>query len=122
MNLIKHTLWVTDVDQEKGILYAEMRMDGDDFTKYLCEFEFEDLKTRVSESEFEGLIYMGAPMSKTSKSLPDLRQGRIFELHEDEDDEEYGKIHVPKFEPYTEEDIKRAEKQAEEWSRRMKEE
>ena len=121
MAIIKHTLWVTDVDEEKEILYAEMRMNDDEYSKYFCEFEFKELKKRVSDSEFKELIYMGGPMSHTSKSLPDLRQGRIFQLLEDEEDEEYSKINVPEYDPITEEEIKKAEKQAEEWSKLFKE-
>ncbi len=123
MAIIKHKLWVTDVDEKEGtlsaeIVYAEEYEMGN--SRNFATFELDDLKKRVSASDFEELIYMGGPVSHTSKSLPDLRQGRIFELHEDDEDEDYNKIHVPEFKPYTDEEIKASKKWTEEMFKNIK--
>ena len=124
MALIKSRGWVTDLNEEEGTLSAEIvfaeELDMGN-ARHFVTWNLDELKEQVSESDFKELTYMGGPMSHTSKVLPDLRQGRIFELHNDDEDDDYAEIHVPEFKPYTDEEIKRAGDRADEWSKMFKE-
>jgi len=113
MGFVRYNMWVSEVNKEEDYIYAEgYKEDEEDGLRIQLTMEYENLKENISESDFSELIDMHQVNSYSVKVLSDMRTGRLFIL---EGDEERGeeKLIVPKYKPFTQEDIDRADREVE---------
>ena len=106
MNLVKYKLWVSEIDDDKKIIYAEgYKENQKNDTRHGFEINFDWLKEKLNEKDYQEL-----------SSNP----GRIFEYHLDEENECNDKIIVPYYPPLTQEEIKEIERRAKEMSENLR--
>ena len=112
MGFVRYKMWVSEVNEEENYIYAEGYKEGEeDGLRVQLTMEYEDLKENISESDFKELTDMNQVNSYSVKVLSDMRTGRLFILEGDEDTGDE-KIIVPKYKPFTQEDIDRASEEA----------
>jgi hypothetical protein len=117
MALTKYKMWVEDVSLTDGLLYAEgyksTEIGG---LRSSITLSLDELKESLSKDEFNQMIDMHQANSHSVKILPDLRTGRIFEIHIDNESQEE-KIVVPEYKPFTQEELDSAKEHAEKWAK-----
>ncbi|MEK6829874.1 MAG: hypothetical protein AABY15_07175 [Nanoarchaeota archaeon] len=106
MGLIKYIFWVTSINEDSGVLWAEGHKQGDGSgLRSELEITLDSLKNNISEKDYQELT---------------TKLGRIFEYYYDDEDESNDKIIVPYFKPLSEQQIKEIEDKANEMAKSIK--